>query len=147
MQLVQLVHRPQLEPPWCGDWKVGQKHSSMVCGQSVSPGRVRGGARPVRGLQRDGLLEGRACGFAWGGGVLEVQPCRTESSTHGISRYLQVDSVRIELNSDTLLVSKNCLLVWGSPAHTCVGIGSRNPKSLPLFLANAGENALHVIGD
>lgn len=117
---------------------MGQKRSSKVCRQSVSP---------VQGLQRDGLLEGRACGFAWGGGVLEVQPCRTESSTHGISRYLLVDSVRIELNSDTLLVSKNCLLVWGSPAHTCVGIGSRNPKSLPLFLANAGENAPHVIGD
>ena len=57
-----------------------------------------------------------------------VRFCGTELLTCEIWCYVWVDSVRTELNSLTLLVSENCLLVWGSspPSHTNPHIRTRD---------------------
>lgn len=47
----------------------------------------------------------------------EGKSYRTKCLTCGIRYYLWVDSVKIHLNSQTLLLSRNCLLVWGTQ-HT-----------------------------
>lgn len=45
--------------------------------------------------------------------------CGTEPFTCESVLYIQVDSVKTELNPQiTSLVSKNCLLVWGSYTYT-----------------------------